>query len=293
MARPIRIEYSGAVYHITTRGNDRQSIYETKADRYRFLTIVEQACKRYQWSVYAYCLMDNHYHLLIETREPTLSKGMRHINGVYTQWFNNTRNEKRFGHLFQGRFAAVLVDRDNYLLELSRYIALNPVRAKMVREPIGYPWSSYRAMVGYYKAGEWLEVDWMLSQFSKQKKRAIEKYRAFVIEGIGESSPLENLQGQLVLGSDKFVTKALSKLPKEKQQDLSEIPKKQRRKVYALSTYFRKYEEDKAIAEAYYSGGYSQRQIGEYLGCHYSRVSQRLKRYERQIKTSPYVSLFY
>ena len=229
--------------------------------------------------------MDNHYHLLLETREASLSKGMRHVNGVYTQWYNNTRKEKRFGHLFQGRFKAILVDRESYLLELSRYIVLNPVRAGMVSDPFDHPWSSYRAIVGYYEAGEWLEVNWMLGQFSKQKKRAVDKYRVFVEEGIGESSPLRHLQGQLVLGSDQFVTRALSKLPKEKQQDLSEIPKKQRRKVYALSTYFKKYGEEKAIAEAYYSGGYSQRQIGEYLGCHYSRVSQRLKAYERQLKT--------
>ncbi len=224
--------------------------------------------------------MGNHYHLLIETREATLSKGMRHLNGVYTQWYNNTRKEKRFGHLFQGRYKAILVDRDNYLLELSRYIVLNPIRAKMASELMDYPWSSYRAMVGYFETGDWLAVDWMLSQFSKQKKRAIAKYQDFVEEGVGQSSPLEQLQGQLVLGSDQFVTKAFSKLPKAKQKELSEIPKKQRRKVYALSTYFKGDDRDQSIAAAYYSGGYSQREIGEYLGLHYSRVSQRLKAYE-------------
>ncbi|MEP1740103.1 MAG: transposase [Kangiellaceae bacterium] len=280
MARPLRIEYPGAVYHVTSRGNDRQAIYETKADRYRFLKLLEQACKRHQWSVYAYCLMDNHYHLLIETREATLSKGMRHLNGVYTQWYNNTRKEKRFGHLFQGRYKAILVDRDNYLLELSRYIVLNPIRAKMVSELMDYPWSSYRAMVGYFETGDWLAVDWMLGQFSKQKKRAIAKYQDFVEEGIGQSSPLKQLQGQLVLGSDQFVTKALRKLPKAKQKELSEIPKKQRRKVYVLSSYFKGDNRDQSIAAAYYSGGYSQREIGEYLGLHYSTVSQRLKAYE-------------
>jgi len=100
MSRQIRIEYPGAVYHITSRGNDQQPIYEETADRTQFLWILEQTCKRYQWRVYAYCLMDNHYHLLVETRESTLSKGMRHINGVYTQWYNKTRKKKRFGHLF-------------------------------------------------------------------------------------------------------------------------------------------------------------------------------------------------
>ena len=285
MARQIRIEYPGAIYHITSRGNAQQSIFDTKADRYHFLSILEQACKRYQWSVFAYCLMDNHYHLLIETRENTLSKGMRHLNGVYTQWYNNTRKEKRYGHLFQGRFKAILVDKDGYLLELCRYVVLNPVRAKMVKQSIEYPWSSYRATVGYYQTGEWLDVEWTLSQFGRQKRRAIEKYSDFVEEGLYNDSPLNDLQGQLALGSDKFVTKVLAKLSKDSQKDLSEIPKKQRRKVYALSTYFKDKEKSAAIYDAYYSGGYSQREIGEYLGHHYSWVSRLLKTYERQRKT--------
>lgn len=284
MARQIRIEYPGAIYHITSRGNAQQAIFDTKADRYHFLSILEKACERYQWSVFAYCLMDNHYHLLIETRESSLSKGMRHLNGVYTQWYNNTRKNKRYGHLFQGRFKAILVDKESYLLELCRYVVLNPVRAKIVRHSIDYPWSSYRATVGYYNASEWLDVNWTLSQFAKQKKKAIEKYSQFVEEGIYSDSPLNDLQGQLALGTDKFVTKVLSKLPKAKQQDLSEIPKKQRRKVYALSTYFKSKEKRAAIYEAYYSGGYSQREIGDYLGNHYSTISRWLKQYEEQGK---------
>ena len=285
MARQIRIEYPGAIYHVTSRGNAQQSIFDNKADRYHFLSILEQACKRHQWSVFAYCLMDNHYHLLIETREASLSKGMRHLNGVYTQWYNNTRKEKRFGHLFQGRFKAILVDKDSYLLELCRYVVLNPVRAKMVNHSMDYPWSSYRATVGYYEAGEWLDTDWTLSHFGRQKKRAIEKYSEFIEEGAYNESPLNDLQGQLALGSDKFVTKVFSKLPKESQKDLSEIPKKQRRKVYALSSYFKGKERTEGIYNAYYSGGYSQREIGEYLGHHYSTISRWLKRYEEQGKT--------
>jgi putative transposase len=284
MSRPIRIEYPGAIYHITARGNAQEAIYHNDADRYHFLSILEQACSRYQWSVYAYCLMDNHYHLLIETRESTLSKGMRHLNGVYTQWFNHTRKERRFGHVFQGRFKAILVDRDSYLLELCRYVVLNPIRAKMVSQSIDYPWSSYRATIGYYESGDWLDVEWVLSQFGKQRKRATKKYQEFIEEGVDEPSPMSKLQGQLVLGSEKFVTKALSKLPKEKQQDLSEIPKKQRRKVLALSTYFKQYAREKAVYEAYYSGGYSQREIGDYIGCHYATVSKLLKRMEWQGK---------
>jgi len=155
----------------------------------------------------------------------------------------------------------------------------------MVKQSIDYPWSRYRATVGYYEAGEWLDVDWTLSQFGRQKKRAIEKYSEFVEEGIYNDPPLNDLQGQLALGSDKFVTKVLAKLPKESQKDLSEIPKKQRRKIYALSTYFRNKDRSAAIYDAYYSGGYSQREIGDYWGHHYSTVSRWLKRYEEHRKT--------
>ena len=285
MARPIRIEYPGAIYHITSRGNAQESIYHSDDDRHQFLSVLEKACERYQWQVYAYCLMDNHYHLMVETLDSTLSKGMRHLNGVYTQWFNQTRPKKRVGHVFQGRFKAILVDKDSYLLELCRYVVLNPIRANMVEHASEYRWSSYRDTTGQRSAPEWLNTDWVLSQFGKQRKRAKEKYKQFVSDGIGNDSPLENLQGQLVLGSDKFVTKALSHLPKEQQASLSEIPKKQRKKVFALSTYFKQYKRDIAVAEAYYSGGYSQREIGEFLGCHYSTVSRLLKKAEWQRKT--------
>ena len=146
MARPLRIEYPGAVYHVTSRGNARQDIYLDDKDRLRFLKIVQQVIDRFNWLCHAYCLMGNHYHLLIETVDPTLSRGMRHLNGVYTQTFN--RRHQRVGHVFQGRFKAILVERDAYLLQLSRYVVMNPVRAKMVRAAKDWPWSSYRVTAG-------------------------------------------------------------------------------------------------------------------------------------------------
>lgn len=285
MARPIRIEYPGAIYHITSRGNAQEAIYHSDKDREQFLSILEKACQRYQWQVFAYCLMDNHYHLMVETIDSTLSKGMRHINGVYTQWFNHTRAKRRVGHVFQGRFKGILVDKESYLLELCRYVVLNPVRANMVEHPSEYIWSSYQQTSRAESKSEWLNSDWVLSQFSKQKKRAVEKYKQFVEAGVETESPLKKRQGQMVLGSDEFVAKALGKLSKEKQSDLSEIPKKQRKQVYALSTYFKKHTKDQAVAKAYYSGGYSQREIGDYLKCHYSTVSRILKKVEWQGKT--------
>jgi REP element-mobilizing transposase RayT len=139
MARPLRIEYPGAVYHITSRGNAYQDVFLDDADRERFLEVLKQTVDRFNWLCHAYCLMMNHYHLLIETVDPTLSRGMRQLNGVYTQAFN--RRHERVGHLFQGRYKAILVEKETYLLELSRYIVLNPVRAKMVKKPEEWEWS--------------------------------------------------------------------------------------------------------------------------------------------------------
>jgi hypothetical protein len=141
--------------------------------------------------------MDNHYHLLIETIDPTLSRGMRQLNGVYTQVFN--RRHDRVGHVFQGRYKAILVEKEAYLLELSRYIVLNPVRAKIVKKPEEWEWSSYRATAGLREAPPFLTVDWILGQFASERRRAQRLYRKFVAGGIGRS-PWNELKGQVYLG---------------------------------------------------------------------------------------------
>ncbi len=146
MARPLRIEYPGAVYHVTSRGNEKKAVFKDDQDRELFLKILAEVNKRYHWFCHAYCLMDNHYHLLIETPEGNLSLGMRQLNGVYTQAFNKKRN--RTGHLFQGRYKAILIQKDNHLLEACRYVVLNPVGARLVERPEDWKWSSYRATVG-------------------------------------------------------------------------------------------------------------------------------------------------
>ncbi len=155
MARPLRLEFSGALYHITSRGNRREAIYEQDIDSENYLTILSEVCKQYNWVCYAYCLMDNHYHLLVETPEGNLSKGMRQLNGRYTQAFN--REYGRVGHVFQGRYKAILIDKESYLLELSRYIVLNPVRAEMIHLAIELPWSSYRETIGEKVKSEWCQ----------------------------------------------------------------------------------------------------------------------------------------
>ena len=140
MARPLRIEFAGALYHVTARGNAQAAIYADDTDRQQFLSLLQNTVDRLDWYCHAYCLMGNHYHFVLHTREANLSRLMRHINGVYTQAFN--RRHGKVGHLFQGRFKAILVDRDAYLLEVCRYVELNPVRADMVAEPAAWPWSS-------------------------------------------------------------------------------------------------------------------------------------------------------
>jgi REP element-mobilizing transposase RayT len=147
MARPLRIEFSGALYHMTFRGNARQPIFLDKEDFTDFLRVLCSVVKRYHFILHTYCLMNNHHHLLIETPDVNLSRGMRQLNGLYTQRFN--QRHKRVDQLFQGRYKAILVDKDNYLLELCRYVVLNPVRTKMVKNPKDWRWSSYQATTGY------------------------------------------------------------------------------------------------------------------------------------------------
>lgn len=278
MARPLRIEFAGGLYHITARGNTRQDIYLTDDDRHQFLEILYRTCNRCQWLCHAYCLMSNHYHLLIETQTPTLSKGMKYLNGTYTQAFN--RRHKRVGHVFQGRFKGILVDKDSYLLELARYIVLNPVRARMVRSAKDWPWSSYRATAGQSKAHLVLTTDWILGNFGRNRITAQEKYKAFVQEGKNQPSPWEDLKNQIYLGSDEFVEEMQCKI--DPDQSLKDIPKPQKAGPKKTLKYFReKYKNrNTAMAEAYRSGHYTLAQIGDEFGVSYATVSRAVKAFE-------------
>ena len=270
MARPLRIEFDGAFYHVTSRGNARQDIYLEPQDYLLFLDTLGDVCKRYNWRIHAYCLMTNHYHLVVETPEGNLSLGMRQLNGVYSQAFNN--RHKRVGHVFQGRYKSILVDKDSYLKELSRYVILNPVRAKMVELPEGWRWSSYLAMIGKTERLDWLEYDWLLSQFSSVENEAVSQFERFVLDGLTANSPWLSLRNQIYLGDENFVERCLNQNSKTISR---EIPLLQRRKVKPLCHHEKSTESrDQAIKSAYLSGGYSQKEIGEYFGLHYSRVSR-------------------
>ncbi|MCF8068312.1 MAG: transposase [Desulfobacterales bacterium] len=205
MSRPLRITYPGAYYHITSRGNERKNIFKSNRDREKFLEYLESAVLRYNAIIHVYCLMDNHYHLLLETPSGNLSQIMRHINGAYTTYFNTKR--KRAGHLFQGRYKSILVDIDEYAKELSRYIHLNPVRAGVVEKPEQYEWSSYKSFAGDMKAPDWLYRDFILTYFGKKKKSAENGYKRFVEQLLNEEcdSPLKNTFGSVILGSLDFI----------------------------------------------------------------------------------------
>ncbi|PJA58762.1 MAG: hypothetical protein CO164_00925 [Rhodocyclales bacterium CG_4_9_14_3_um_filter_68_10] len=201
MARPLRIEFPGAVYHLTARGDRQGEIFADDEDRREFLDLFGREVEQQRWVCYAWCLMPNHYHLVVETPEPNLVTGMRRLNGAYTQRFN--RRHERVGHVFQGRYKAIVVDRDSYLLELCRYVALNPVRAAMVADPQAYPWSSYRATVGQMRSPEWFRREAVLGLFSGARPGAA--YAHFVAAGVGRAAPWDALRGQIYLGDAAFL----------------------------------------------------------------------------------------
>lgn len=274
MARPLRIEFPGALYHITARGNARADIYLDDRDRHNFLQQIYAVCERYNWRCYGYCLMTNHYHLVMVTGDATLSKGMRALNGVYSQTFN--RSHRRVGHLFQGRYGAVLIDKEAYLLELIRYVLLNPVRAHMTKSAGQYRWSSYRAMIGKAACPDWLGRDWVLSQFGKHKTRAQAKFIQFIRNGANQPPLWENLRNQIYLGDEHFVERAQKGLPEIKIP--GEIPRLQHRKPpKPLEYYAKQFPVKEAMRIAYATGEYSLKAIADYFGVHYSTVSRAAK----------------
>ena len=277
MARPLRIELSGGLYHVTARGDRREDIYFNTADRQAWLALLGQVCERFNWVCHAYCLMTNHYHLVVETPEGNLAQGMRQLNGVYTQYVNRTH--RRVGHVFQGRYRAILVEKDSYLLELARYVVLNPVRARMVNDAADWPWSSYGAMIGPVSP-PWLTTDWILGQFGTDRQQAIARYVDFVRAGVGLPTLWEKLQNQIYLGSEQFVQRMQKEI--ESLQVLQEVPRAQRRPVAKPLDHYAHQASDPflGMALAYLSGDYTMKAIADHFGVHYTTVSRAVKEYE-------------
>ncbi len=271
MARPLRIQFAGALYHVTSRGNAREAIFTGDDDRRSFLRIAGQAIERHRWVCHAYCLMPNHYHLLVETPEANLSRGMRQINGVYTQRFN--RANHRVGHVFQGRFGAVLVERDSHLLELARYLVLNPVRAGLAVRAEDYRWSSLPAVLGLVPVPGWLETRALLARFGSR-----ERYLEFVREGVRSPSPWDALQGS-VLGSDAFRQNLVNAIGSRVGEP--EFPREERlvhreslENVFSLDAVASRAARNSRIRELMRCDLYSASEIGRHLGLHCSTVTR-------------------
>lgn len=274
MSRPLRIENDNACYHVTARGDRRSTIFRTDSDRLSWLALLAETCKRFDFVVLAYCLMGNHYHLVVQTRKGQLSRGMRYLNSNYSQYFN--RQHGLVGHVFQGRYHAVLCQESEYLMELLRYTVLNPVRAGLVIHPRHWLWSSYLPMIGAIDPPEWLQHDAMLTRFGADRESAIRAYEAFVLNGIGQESPFRAVKHQLFLGDEEFCERLA-------RRDLPGTPmefnRSQRRAVVLpLADYFARYPDRKeAMAKAYLSHTYSMAEVAEYANVSVRTVSRAVK----------------
>jgi len=269
---------------VTSRGKQREHIYEDNSDRELFLHVLGRVVDRFGWLCHGYCLMGNHYHLIVETPKPNLSRGMRQLNGVYTQRYNARHG--RAGHVFQGRYKAVAVEKNKrHLLELCRYVVLNPVRAGTVARASQWRWSSYRATAGLRNPPEFLSTQWVLEQFGKRPAERQRAYRQFVSEGIDAPSPWEGLVGGMLLGSERFVAECRARLAGQIEQ----IPRPGRSPGRpTLTNLFRgtartdRAKRNKLIAEAYRAFGYTMKEIGDSLGLHHTTISRIVKQHEEK-----------
>lgn len=283
MSRPLRLKFPGALYHVTARGDLQRAIYLDDSDRYAWLDILARMCARYNFVVHGFCQMTNHYHLLIETPDANISAGMRQLNGQYSQYFN--RRHQVVGHVFQGRYDAVLVQKESHLRELARYVVLNPVRARMVSDPSGWPWSSYALMIQQAAAPAWLHTEWLLAQFGVSREEAIAAYQRFVLAGIGGESPLKHTRHQLLLGDEQFVRS--NRYPQV--TNMLDVTRAQRRaQAMSLAEYQQQYgERDLAITQAYLSTAYTMAEIAQYFGVSPRTVSRIVCRTEVGVQPSP------
>jgi REP element-mobilizing transposase RayT len=286
MARPLRLQFPGGIYHVTARGNDRQAIFADDADCSRFLIVLASVVERYRVRCHAYCLMGNHYHLLLETPDANLSAAMRQLNGVYTQRFN--RRHERCGHLLQGRFGAHVVDAQAYLHEVCRYIVLNPVRASLVSHPGDWIWSSFRATAGQAPAPGFLTVSWVRALSGlRSPLAAAQAYVRFIEVGLGDDrdaavARLESVragaEAPMYLTDERVVALGRS----------GEIPRAQRfggrpslERLFSGATSRR--DRDARSVTAVREHGYSLKEVARFLGRHYVTVSRALARLEGDV----------
>ena len=286
MSRPLRIELEDGLYHVTARGDRQEPIFKDNEDRERVLEVLAQGLGRFDAVVHAYCLMGNHYHFVLQTRQANLSRMMRHVNGVYSQAFN--RRHGLVGHLFQGRFKAIHVDQEAYFMEVCRYVELNPVRAGIVDEPAAWNWSSYRAHMGIDPAPAWLESKLLLSQMlgrdllgAQDVGVARSLYVQFVESGRGEPLWAHALKQEIYLGGEAFI-KRLQQRMRVGQSSIAEIPRMQRsRPEDADPAPGHSDAREHVMLRSYRDEGRTLSAIAKEWNLSVSRVSRLIKRAER------------
>lgn len=267
MARQLRIEYPGALHHVMSRGNNRQAIMHDATDVDMFLRSLRLTCARYDWRVFAWCVMPNHYHLVLQTSQPTLAHGMRRHNSTYAQWFNQKHG--RVGHLFQGRYKSFVVANERYLLTLMRYVELNPVRAALVSDPTAWPWSSVHCSLGAVAPPVWSSVMDIWALFGSNEQMSKRNYRAFLYDGINSSAPIP-VHGT-VIGTQAEARNVLDRGPKHISP---EIPRAEPPRRPNLNSIFSSgIDRNHAIKRAF-AAGYRLRAIADLVGVHYSTVSR-------------------
>lgn len=271
MSRDLRIEFPGAVYHVMARGNSRAAVFLDEADRDAFLRRIAKISERLRWRLLSYCLMTTHYHLVLETPEPNLARGMRDLNGVYAQHFN--RQHDHVGHVFQGRYRAIVVQRGSHLLELMRYVVLNPVRAGFCSQPDDWPWSSHRAVLGHEAPHPALDRQAVLAQFAAGETNSGVAYERFVLAGMGLPPPVLGQGHPLattVSGSSTFRTRVVD----GSHETSAEVPRRQRTARQLTQYLAESRSRNAAIRAAYASGHHTLVAIGYYFGLHYSTISK-------------------
>ena len=269
MSRQLRLEFPGAIYHIMARGNNRETIAHDHRDVASFLASLQLTCARYAWRVYSWCVMPNHYHLVVETSRATLSTGMRRHNSTYAQLFNKRHN--RVGHVFQGRYKALVVADERYLLTVMRYVELNPWRAALADHPSAWAWSSIHVSLGSRPVPRWSAVRDLWRRFGTTEADGVARYRDFLLDGMQTTVEDLPVAHSLVIGDDEDFAQAQARA--RHTQMSAEVPRDQQSSAVPLeAVFFRQQDVDEAIKDAYASG-YSLRAIAQHLGVHYTTVS--------------------
>lgn len=285
MARPLRIEFPGAVYHVTSRGVRQEPIFDDDIDRRVFLRVVSEALCRLHGDVFAYCLMGNHYHFVLHTKLANLSRLMRQVNGEYARIYNQRHNVK--GHLFQGRFSAILVDRQAYLIEACRYVELNPVRAGIVDAPADWPWSSYKAHAGMIRHPQWLATNELRGHMLGREIKTIDDEREaaslhvqLVAAGVGLDLWSDHLRQEIFLGSDDFVAAMQSRAESSRLRS-DEVPGAQRTASIVHDARQSRLSRALALRHAYREDGLTMATVAKQANLSTSSVSRLIALAER------------